>query len=152
MDEKGWRLRWLVPGMMQFPVCFVLMILGFKFGDLKSLVMFLYAFPNIILGFKAFFHKNFDEIAKDHYWPIAIFGAVIQLTLQIVGFYYVADCVFKQYDNKSSDSFDEETPTGRGSHPLPVGLRSKYSSTFSLVIGRIVYIDRPLRSRWSSIL
>ena len=110
MDEKGWRLRWLVPGMMQFPVCFVLMILGFKFGDLKSLVMFLYAFPNIILGFKAFFHKDFDEIAKDHYWPIAIFGAVIQLTLQLVGFYYVVDCVFKQYDNKSSVSLDEETP------------------------------------------
>lgn len=111
MDEKGWRLRWLVPGMMQFPVCFVLMILGFKFGDLKSLVMFLYAFPNIILGFKAFFHKDFDEIAKDHYWPIAIFDAVIQLIIQIWGFYYVVDCVSKQYNDKSSNSFDEEMPT-----------------------------------------
>ena len=111
MDEKTWSLRRLVPGIMQIPVCFALMKMGFHFGDLKSLVMFLYAFPYIMLGLEAFFHKDFDDIAKDRYWPIAIFGAVIQLTLQLVGFYYVVDCVFKQYDNKSSDSLDEETPT-----------------------------------------
>ena len=117
MDAKApkeWRWRWLVPGLMQIPVCFVLMAMGFKFGDLKSLVMFLYAFPYIMSGFEAFFHKDFDDIAKDCYWPIAIFDAVIQLGLQTLGFCYVVVFVSKQYaiyNNKSSDSFDEETPT-----------------------------------------
>ena len=111
MDEKGWSLKWLVPGAMQIPVCLGLMAMGFHFGDMKSLVMFLYAFPYIMLGFEAVFHKDFDEISKDRYWLIAIFGAVIQLALQLVGLYYVVDCVFKQYKNKSSDSCDEETPT-----------------------------------------
>ena len=94
---KEWSWRWLVPGLMQIPVCFVLMAMGFKFGDLKSLVMFLYAFPNIMSGFEAFFHKDFDDIAKDCYWPIAIFDAVIQLGLQTLGFCYVVVFVSKHW-------------------------------------------------------
>ena len=101
MDEKTWSLRWLVPGMMQPIVCLGLMAMGFQFEDFKSLVMFLYAFSNIMLGFKAVFHKDFDEIARNRYWPIAMFDAVIHFVLQFLGFCYVVARVSKQYTGKS---------------------------------------------------
>ena len=113
MDEKKLSWKWLVPGFMQLPVCLGLTAMGFQFEDLKSLVMFLYAFSYIMFTFKAFFHKDFDESAKDRYWPIAVLDAVIQLGFQLWGFYYVVVGVSKLYNNKnnSSDSFGEENPT-----------------------------------------
>ena len=44
----------LVPGLMQLPVCLALMRIGFQFEDLKSFVMFVYAFHYIMVGLKKF--------------------------------------------------------------------------------------------------
>ena len=64
------ELNWLVPGLMQLPVCLALNGAGFNFEDLNSTVRFLFAFHYIMMAFKAFFrylfrylfHQDGDEV------------------------------------------------------------------------------------------
>ena len=104
MAEQG--LRWLVPGLMQIPVCLALIGAGFAFDDLESTVMFLYAYHYIMMALKALFrffiHQDRDE---DVCLAIAIFNAVTQVILQCWGFRAV--CGFIWQNNNSC----ENTPT-----------------------------------------
>ena len=97
------QLRWLVTGLMQIPVCLALMGAGFNFDDLKSTVIFLYAFNYIMMAFKAFFrfllHQDCDE---DLWSPIVIFNGVTQVVLQIWGLSGIW---------KNNNISSEETPT-----------------------------------------
>ena len=97
------QLRWLVTGLMQIPVCLALMGAGFNFDDLKSTVIFLYAFNYIMMAFKAFFrfliHQDCDE---DVWSPMVIFNGVTQVALQIWGLSGIW---------KNNNISSEETPT-----------------------------------------
>ena len=102
------EFRWLVPGLMQIPVCLALIVgVGFNFDDLKSTVMFLYAYHHIMMAFKAsfrvFFHQDCDEVV---YLPIVMFNAVTQVILQCWGFSIVSTFIWQNNDNSC-----EKTPT-----------------------------------------
>ena len=103
MAGKG--LRWLVPGLMQIPVCLALIGAGFAFDDLESTVMFLYAYHYIMMAFKDFFrfffHQDEDEVVC---LPIRILNPVTQVVLQCWGLSAVSDFLWR---NNSC----EETPT-----------------------------------------
>ena len=79
MDEK--RLRWLVPGLRK---ALLTLVMHF-FGDSKICPIgddkLHYVQYDIILSND----QDCDEFAKDGYWPIVIFTAIIQFELQIWG-------------------------------------------------------------------
>ena len=107
MAKQG--LRWLVPqssSSFQLLVCLAMIGAGFNFDDLKSTVVFLYAYHYIMMALKAFFrlfiHQDRDE---DVCLAIGIFNAVTQVVLQFWGFSAVSR--FTWQNNNSC----ENTPT-----------------------------------------
>ena len=92
--------------LFQLPVCLALIGAGFNFEDLKSTVMFLYAFHYIMKAFKAFFRFYFHQDCDEDVWlPIVIVNGVTQVILQSWGCSAVSRFIWQNINS------GEKTPT-----------------------------------------
>ena len=100
--------KWLVPSLMQLPVCFALIAAGFNFDDLSSTVVFLYAYHYIMMAFQASFRFFFHQDPNENVClPIEIFNTVIRVILQIWSLIGVSGNIIWQNSNDCC----EKTPT-----------------------------------------